>query len=52
MKLRNKKTGEIGTLTLSNDGETMILMNERMYVHSIKLKDLEDWEDYEEPKGS
>lgn len=51
MKLRNKKTGEICTLTLSSDGETMILMNERMYKHSIKLKDLEEWEDVpEEPK--
>lgn len=50
MKLRNKKTGEIVTLTLSNDGETFILMNERMYTHSVKLSDLEEWEDYEEPK--
>lgn len=51
MKLKNKKTGELGTLTLSNDGETFILMNERMYTHSVKLKDLEEWEDVpEEPK--
>ena len=50
MKLRNKKTGELGTLTLSNDGETFILMKERMYTHSVKLKDLEEWGDYEEPK--
>lgn len=50
MRLKNKKTGELGTLTLSSDGETFILMNERMYTHSVKLKDLEEWEDYEEPK--
>lgn len=51
MRLKNKKTGELGTLTLSSDGETFILMNERMYTHSVKLKDLEEWEDApEEPK--
>lgn len=51
MKLRNKKTGEIGTLTLSSNGEDLLIMkNNEMVTHSVKLSDLEDWEDYEEPK--
>ena len=48
MKLRNKKTGEIidiykGTITLHyNQGIKTI--------HFKRIEDLEEWEDYEEPK--
>ena len=48
MKLRNKKTGKIidiykGMLTLHyNQG--------RKTIHFKRLEDLEEWEDYEEPK--
>ena len=41
MKLRNKKTGEIRNCQLMADG--FIVIN--------SLKDLEEWEDYKEPKG-
>ncbi|MBQ3474463.1 hypothetical protein IJH24_03530 [Candidatus Saccharibacteria bacterium] len=50
MKLRNKKTGEIATLTLSTNGEDMIIMGNDMYAHITKLSELKDYEDYEEPK--
>lgn len=40
MKLRNKKTGEIRNCQIMADG--FIVIN--------SLKDLEEWEDYEEPK--
>ena len=48
MKLRNKKTGEIidihkGTITLHyNQG--------RKTIHFKSIEELEEWEDYEEPK--
>lgn len=51
MKLRNKKTGEIATLTLSTNGEDLIIMGNDMYAHITKLSELKDYEDYEEPKG-
>lgn len=41
MKLRNKRTGEIRDCQLMADG--FIVIN--------SLKDLEEWEDYQEPKG-
>ena len=51
MKLINKQTGEIATLTLSSNGEELLLMrNNEMITHNVKLSDLEDWKDYEEPK--
>ena len=51
MKLRNKRTGEIATLTLSSNGEELLLMkNNEMVTRDVKLSDLEEWEDYEEPK--
>lgn len=51
MKLRNKKTGEIATLTLSSNGEELLIMKiNEMITHSVKLSDLEEWEDYAEPK--
>lgn len=50
MKLRNKKTGEIATLTLSSNGEDMIIMGNDMHTHITKLSELKDYEDYEEPK--
>ena len=49
MKLRNKKTGEIATLTLSSNGEELLLMkNNEMVVRNVKMSDLEEWKDYEE----
>ena len=51
MKLKNKKTGEIATLTLSSNGEELLLMkNNEMVTRNVKLSDLGEWEDYEEPK--
>ena len=52
MKLRNKRTGEIATLTLSSNGEELLLMkNNEMVTRNVKLSDLEEWEDApEEPK--
>lgn len=52
MKLRNKKTGEIADLTLSSNGETLLLEQEgEMLAYDVNLADLaEKWEDYEEPK--
>lgn len=52
MKLRNKQTGEIATLTLSTNGEDMIIMGNDMLAHITKLSELNDYEDYEEPKES
>ena len=50
MKLKNKRTGEIATLTLSTNGEDMIIMGNDMLAHITKLSELNDYEDYEEPK--
>ena len=50
MKLRNKKTGEVATLTLSTNGEDMIIMGNDMLAHITNLSELKDYEDYEEPK--
>ena len=52
MKLRNKKTGEIANLTLSSNGEELLIMkNNEMVTRNVKLSDLEEWEDApEEPK--
>lgn len=51
MRLRNKKTGEIGTLTLSSNGEDLLIMkSNEMVIRSVKLSDLEGWEDYEEQR--
>ncbi|MBO7732979.1 MAG: hypothetical protein J6S67_10510 [Methanobrevibacter sp.] len=51
MKLKNKKTGEIATLTLSSNGEELLLMKDNeMVTREVKLLDLKEWEDYEEPK--
>lgn len=53
MKLKNKKTGEIAVLTLSNNGETLIIMKDGdMLAYDVKLSNLKEWEDYEEPKES
>lgn len=52
MKLRNKRTGEIAALTLSTNGEDMIIMGNDMLAHITKLSELKDYEDYEEPKES
>jgi len=51
MKLRNKKTGEIAEVEF-NDNSMLVSYEdgriEQYYFDS--LKDLEEWEDYEEPK--
>ena len=52
MRLKNKKTGEIATLTLSTNGEDMIIMGNDMLAHITKLSELKDYEDYEDPKES
>ena len=53
MKLKNKETGEIATLTMSNNGESLLLMADgEMLVRDVKLSDLEEWEDYKKPKKS
>lgn len=52
MKLKNKKTGEVVTLTLSTNGEDLIIMGNDMLAHITKLSELKDYEDYEEPKES
>ena len=51
MKLKNKKTGEVVTLTLSTNGEDLIIMGNDMLAHITKLSELKDYEDYEEPKA-
>ena len=49
MKLINKQTGEMATLTLSSNGEELLLMkNSKMVTRNVKLSDLEEWQDYEE----
>ena len=52
MRIRNKYTGEIATLTLSSNGEDFLIMRiGGLIIHDVKLADLKEWEDYEEPKG-
>lgn len=56
MKLRNKKTGEIGVLLIYNDGRLSVVDAESHHPYVTKkaytsLSELnEEWEDYEEPK--
>lgn len=55
MKLRNKKTGEIGYFCFANLDKVLIIMNNNGVQLSkyISLAELnEEWEDYEEPKHS
>ena len=52
MKLRNKKTGEIGELTYFNSHMYILVDNElktNLYYNSLAELN-EEWEDYEEPK--
>lgn len=53
MKLRNKRTGEKAEVEI-NDNSMLVTHEdgrvEKYYFDS--LKDLDEWEDYEEPKGS
>ena len=53
MKLQNKKTGEVADLTLSNNGETLLLVQDgEIIAYDVDLEHLaNNWEDYEEPKG-
>ena len=54
MKLRNKKTGEIGHLRSTNWNETALIIMDNDGVQLAKYTFLtelnEEWEDYEEPK--
>lgn len=53
MKLRNKKTGEIGKILkqLSEDNQVEVITDNKLYVVGSLTKLNEEWEDYEEPKG-
>ena len=52
MKLRNKKTGEMADLTLSHNGETLLLVQDgETLAYDVDLEYLvNNWEDYEEWK--
>ena len=54
MKLRNKKTGEIGHFTSTNWNETALIIMDDNGVQLAKYSSLAelnaDWEDYKEPK--
>lgn len=54
MKLRNKKTGEIGHFTSTNWNEIALIIMDDNGVQLAKYSSLadlnEEWEDYEEPK--
>ncbi|MCR5700206.1 MAG: hypothetical protein K6G49_02120 [Candidatus Saccharibacteria bacterium] len=52
MKLRNKKTGEIGKILkqLSEDNQIDIITDDKLYVVNSLAELNEEWEDYEEPK--
>ena len=52
MKLRNKKTGEIGKILkqLSEDNQLEVITDNKLYVVKSLAKLNEEWEDYEEPK--
>lgn len=48
MKLKNKKTGEI--IDIHKGEITLHYEQGRKTIHFKRLEDLEEWEDYEEPK--
>ena len=52
MKLRNKKTGEIGKILkqLSEDNQLEVITDNKLYVVKTLAELNEEWEDYEEPK--
>lgn len=54
MKLRNKKTGEIGYFCFANWNDPVLIIMDKDGVQLAKYNSLaelnEDWEDYEEPK--
>lgn len=52
MKLRNRKTGEIGKILkqLSEDNQIEVITDNKLYVVKTLAELNEDWEDYEEPK--
>ena len=51
MKLRNKKTGEIGKILkqLSEDNQIEVITDSKLYVVKTLAELNEEWEDYEEP---
>lgn len=52
MKLRNKKTGEIGKLLkLQDDDDLEVMTDNKCYRYKTLAEVAEHWEDYEEPKG-
>lgn len=48
MKLKNKRTGEIIAF---NKGKIILDCNDSKTIYFNSLEDLEEWEEYEEPKG-
>ena len=48
MKLRNKKTGEIGTVKV--EYQKFYVTTHRIYPYNTLAELFEEWEDYEEPK--
>ena len=55
MKLRNKKTGEIGYFCFANWNDPILIIMDKNGVQLAKYNSLvelnEEWEDYDEPKG-
>lgn len=53
MRLKNKKTGEIGKLLkLQDDDELEVMTDDKCYRYKTLAEVAEQWEDYEEPKAS
>lgn len=50
MKLRNKKTGEVGELLVGTEGMTVKTKDDFDIGYNLKTL-AEEWEDYEEPTG-
>ena len=50
MKIRNRKTGEIGNLVTTEDNQIEVINNEKLYVVNSLAELNEEWEDYEEKK--
>lgn len=51
MRLRNKKTGEIGKLLkLQDDDDLEVMTDDKCYLYKTLAEVAEQWEDYEEPK--
>lgn len=52
MKVKNKKTGEIADIEINSHHLTIVYEDGRVEQFFFdSLKDLAEWEDYEEPKN-